>query len=308
MDVTSVEKEGIRCQFLSNLFMKIFDDYCCRLKSSRTKLEYKYVVFSLCNHSRCDFLELSGEHIQKFLLSISKNKKISANSFELKVIRAIARFIDEHADVYCLEPRYLSLFSNINAQIPDLHFKIEDLPDLAEIDHVLQYFKENNDFVSFIACSLVLRTGFTTSELVSLEKDMFIQDLNGNYGARFKVSNFAYRFVKIPDDMAVLINKYVKQRRDSNPALLLNQRGGKISIRSLQYHLHEACLACKGRVFTFNDLRTLSQVIMLKNGAPVSEVAKYVDVKKTDWFYKYNRVVEEFQNAAVDYTHIKIEW
>lgn len=308
MSVTSIQKERLLCPFLSDLFRKIFDDYCVRFKNPRTRIEYQYAVFSLCNHSQCDFLNLTGTQVRDFLLKISKNKKISANNFELKVIRAIARFIDEHSDTYHLEPRYLSLFADLDTQIPSLHIKPQDLPGLEEIDRILHYFKENNDFVSFLACSLVLRSGFTTSELTALEKDMFLQDLNGNYGTRFKVSGFAYRYVKIPEDMAMLIKKYIEQRQDSNPALLLNRRGGRISLRTLQYHLHEACTACEVKPFTFNDLRSLSQVIMIKNGAPLEKVAEYVDVKKTDWFFKYNRAVQEFEDSAVDYSHIKIIW
>ena len=38
------------------------------------------------------------------------------------------------------------------------------------------------------------------------------------------------------------------------------------------------------------------------------KLAEYVNVKNLNWFFRYNRVVEELKDAAVDYSYIKIVW
>ncbi len=135
-----------------------------------------------------------------------------------------------------------------------------------------------------------------------------LQDANGNYGIRLKVTEHAYRYVKLPDDIVELINQYAKQRTDSQPYFFLNKKGKAVSARALQNRLREACLECKVKPFTYNDLRNLSQAVMIKGGAPLGKLAEYVNVKNLNWFFRYNRVVEELKDAAVDYSYIKIVW
>lgn len=139
--------------------------------------------------------------------------------------------------------------------------------------------------VEFIACSMALRAAFTTTEIVKLNREMLFQDLNGNYDARLPVSSHAYCFVKISDDIATLIIQYTSQRTDSNPSLLLNKKGQTVSAHALQNRLHDACTQCHIPLFTYNDLRTLSQAIMIKDGAPVDKIAKQTNVKRLTGFF-----------------------
>lgn len=216
--------------------------------------------------------------------------------------------MDENAADFQIEPRYLDLFSVIEVVLPDMEFKIENLPDFESINQVLAYFKSEGDIVGFLSCSLVLRTTLTTNELVSLERNMFLQDANGNYGIRLKLTNHAYRYVKLPDDIVELINQYSLQRTDNLPCFFLNKKGKAVSARALQNRLRDACLACNVTPFTYNDLRTLSQALMIKEGAPLGKLAEHINVKNMSWFFRYNRVVEALDDSAVDYSHLKIVW
>lgn len=306
------EKEEInisKCTYLSNNFLEIFNDYASeKLKKPRTKKRYEYVIFRICNFAECDFLNLTKEQVEAYLKSTNRNEVLKSTNYDLSVIRAIFRYLDDNADFYHIRSGYLSLLSDIDVVFPDMHFKLEDIPSLSDVDCVLKYFKKENDFVGFIACSLVLRTAMTISQMTELKKDMFFKDLNLNYGVRIKVSKFAYRFIKIPDDIAELILLYMEQRRDDNPALLLNKKGKPISIKALQNRLQDACLNCDIKPFTFNKLRTLSEAYMIKSKASLSQVAEYTNTKKTDWFFRYDRVVKELEDSAVDYVHIKVVW
>lgn len=307
-----MEEETIqnsRCPYLSHQFTKIFDEYTVKnLTKARTKGQYWYVICNLCNMAKCDFLTLSVSHINAYFSHITPDTPLKSTNYDLTVLRAISRYLDENAEQYQLSPRYLSLFSELKVEFPNMQFRAEDLPSLSDVDTILAYFKDQGDMVGFIACSMVLRAAFTTTEIVKLNREMLFQDLNGNYGARLPISSHAYRFVKIPDDIATLIIQYTSQRTDNNPSLLLNKKGQTVSARALQNRLHDACTQCHIPLFTYNDLRTLSQAIMIKDGAPVDKIAKQTNVKKTDWFFRYNRVVNELENAAVDYSHIKIAW
>ncbi len=307
--ITTTSSESIRCTYLSSKFIHIFDQYASeKLKKERTKGQYWYVVCSICNEAKCDFLDITPKQVTEYFSYLMPNTTLKSTNYNLSVLRALSRYLDENADRYQLEPKFLSLFSEIKVEFPDMEFRVEDLPSLKNIDTILSYYKRNGDMVGFLACSLVLRTALTTNEMVLLDRKMFFQDANGNYGVRIPISNYAYRFIKIPDDVAALITQYTSQRIDDNPSLFLNKKGKKISARALQNRLHEACLACEIPPFTYNDLRTLSQAILIKDGAPLDKVAEHTNIKKLDWFFRYNRVVKELEDSAVDYAHIKVLW
>lgn len=233
---------------------------------------------------------------------------MKSTDYNLSVLRAVARYMDENADILEIQDGYLNLFSVIDVIFPDLQFRMEDLPELDSIDKVLAYFKSEGDMTGFLSCSMVLRSTLTTNELVSLRRAMLLQDADGNFGIRLKMTEHAYRFVKLPEDVVELIDRYSMQRTDSQPYFFLNKKGKAVSARALQNRLHEACTACGVRPFTYNDLRILSQALMIKDGAPLEKIAEHINVKNMSWFFRYDRVVESLKESPVDYTHLKVVW
>lgn len=295
--------------YLSSKFIDILQKYCAdRIKEERTQQQYIYVFNAICDYAGCDFLEMTQEAIKSYFSQKERDGAILSTDFNLSVLRAVSRFMDENAEALGIEPVYLNLFSILKVTFPDMQFHMEDLPELGEIDKVLAFFKSQGDLAGFLSCSMVLRMSLTTNELVSLKRNMLLQDADGNCGIRFMMTDYAYRYVKLPSDIKELIEQYAKQRSDKQPYFFLNRKGKPASARALQNRLHDACLASGVKPFTYNDLRTLSQAIMLRDGAPLDKVAEYVNVKNLSWFFRYNRVVEAFKNVPVDYMHIKIVW
>lgn len=296
-------------KYISRQFLEILHKYYNeKIKTKRTLQQYIYVFNTLCNHAQCDFLKITKEQIKAYFSELAPDAIIKSTNYDLSVLRAVSRYMDEHAAEFQIEARYLDLFSVIDVMFPDMQFHPEDLPDFKSVDQVLAYFKNEGDMVGFLSCSMVLRTTLTTNELVSLERNMLLQDADGNYGIRLKLTDHAYRYVKLPDDIVALINQYAAKRTDSRPSFFLNKKGKAISARALQNRLREACLACGVAPFTYNDLRNLSQALMIKEGAPLDKLAEHINVKQLGWFFRYNRVVEALDDSAVDYSHLRIVW
>ena len=293
--------------YLSTKFITILKKYYSeKIQEERTKQQYTYVFNALCDYAKCDFLDITQETIKAYFNG--KSSVMKSTDYNLSVLRAVARYMDENADILEIQEGYLNLFSVIDVIFPDLQFRMEDLPELDSIDKVLAYFKSEGDMTGFLSCSMVLRSTLTTNELVSLRRDMLLQDADGNFGIRLKMTEHAYRFVKLPEDIVELINRYSMQRTDSQPYFFLNKKGKAASARALQNRLHEACTACGVRPFTYNDLRILSQALMIKDGAPLEKIAEHINVKNMSWFFRYDRVVESLKESPVDYTHLKIVW
>lgn len=293
--------------YISPKFITILKRYYSeKLKEERTAQQYTYVFNALCDYAQCDFLDITQETIKAYFNR--KDGVIKSTDFNLSVLRAVARYMDENADILQIRPEYLNLFSVIDITFPDMQFRLEDLPELASIDKVLAYFKSMGDLTGFLSCAMVLRSTLTTNELVTLKRDMFLQDANGNFGIRLKLTGHAYRFVKLPTDIVELIERYSMQRTDSQPYFFLNKKGKAASARALQNRLHEACMACGVKPFTYNDLRILSQALMIKDGVPLDKIAEHINVKTMSWFFRYDRVVENLKDSPTDYMHLKVVW
>lgn len=303
-----VTDENGSCRYLSKTFLKIFDDYMEeRLKTQRSRREYTYVIFSLCNQAKQDFLELCQGDVREFLLTDKNgNRRSAPDGFRMRIIKSICRYIDTNADRYSIAPRYLEIFTELCPVPDDPYFHPTDFPNLEDVNRIFAYLKAENEMATFIACALALRCGLLIHEIVELEKSHFFQDVNGNYGIRIRLSGLADRFVKLPEDVAELIILYIQKRPEESTVLLLNKRKRPMNIRILQNRLRTACLTCGIEPFTFNSLRNLGTTYMIKGGATLEKVAYCLDVKERKWFFRYDRVVRELEDAAVDYSHIRI--
>lgn len=304
----SNDKRG-KCSYLSNTFLSLFECYANeRFKDPITELEYWNDICSLCNYAKKDFLQLTFTLVQGYFSSISTTTSLGTRKNRMRVYLAVARYADKNALFYHIDTLLTSAFQTVTLEEQNIVYQAKDLPSLKDIDCVLDYFKKTGDMVMFIAVALALCCSLPTSELISLKKEMFFQDLSGRYGIRISISNTNDRFVKVPDDIAQLIIKYAESRNDTCPYLLLNAYSKPLGARTLQNRLLSACKACDVIPFTMLGLRVLGTTLMLKGDAPLDKVAEHINVKKKDWFFRYNRVVKELDNSAVDYIHLKIVW
>ena len=293
--------------YLSAKFITILKRYYSeKIQETRTAQQYTYVFNALCDFAQCDFLDITQETVKAYFNR--KSSVMKSTDYNLTVMRAVARYMDENADTLEIRSEYLNLFSVVDVTFPDMQFRPEDLPELSSIDRVLAYFKSEGDMTGFLSCAIVLRSTLTTNELTALKRDMLLQDANGNFGIRLKLTDHAYRFVKLPADIVELIERYSMQRTDNQPYFFLNKKGKAASARALQNRLHEACIACGVKPFTYNDLRIISQALMIKDGAPLDKIAEHINVKTMSWFFRYDRVVESLSDSPVDYTHLKVVW
>ncbi len=160
--MTEKKEKDTYSKYISKRFLAILHKYYTeKIKTKRTEQQYIYVFNALCNHAQCDFLKITKEQIKAYFSEIDPNTIIKSTNYDLSVLRAVSRYMDENAAEFQIEPRYLDLFSVIDVMFPDMQFKIEDLPAFESVDKVLAYFKNEGDMVGFLSCSLVLRTTLT---------------------------------------------------------------------------------------------------------------------------------------------------
>lgn len=300
---------GVNCPYLSTTFLRLFDAYAdTHFENVKTKTEYWENVCMLCNHAKKDFLQLTLPMVEAYFSSITTSVNLGTRKHRMRVYVALARYADENALLYGLGSSLASVFQLVGLEELDMEYKLEDLASLQDVDCLLAYFKRTGDMAMFISMCLALFCSLSTSELIALEKTMLFQDLAGNYGIRIPISNLNDRFVKIPNDLAQIIIQYLNSRTNDSPYLLLNAYGKKMGTYTIQQRLREACKECGVSGCTMNKLNVLGTAYMIKGNAPIGKLAEHVNIKKTEWFYRYNRLVKELDDSAVDYIHLKVVW
>lgn len=298
---------GQKCKYLSATFLKLFDSYAEEhFKDPDTKKEYWEIICFLCNHAEADFLELTLPLVQGYFTSIQPSVSLGTRKHRMRVYTAVARYADENALLYNVGCSLSSVFQLVALEDLEMEYTSEDYPPLEDIDRLLSYFKGIGDLVMFISICLALFCSQTPSMLIKLKKEMFIQDLAGNYGIRIQISNLNYRFIKIPEELAQLIIQYTQSRSDDSPYLLLNAYSQPLGTHTLYQRLREACKECGISQITIRKLNILGTTLMIKGGAPLDKVAEHINVKNKYWFFRYNRVVKELEKSAVDYIHFKL--
>lgn len=295
-----------KCPYLSATFIDLFNCYANeKFKGSDTKIEYLENISFLCNFAKTDFLQLTFPLIQSYFSSLSSSVKLGTRKNRMRMYLAVARYVDENARIASSLASAFQLVALEQEEL-DMEYKLDDLPDLQNVDRVLSYFNDTGDMVMFISVALALFCCQPTSVIINLKKEMFFQDLTGNYGIRIPISSLNDRFVKIPEDLALIIAQYTRARSGTSPYLLLNSFSKPIKAHTLQLRLSNACKECGVPTFTMNKLRVLGTTLMIKGGAPLDKVAEHINVKKKDWFFRYGRIVKELNDSAVDYIHLKI--
>ena len=142
--------EGGFSPCLSPKFIAILNRYYSeKIQETRTAQQYTYVFNALCDYAQCDFLDITPETIKAYFNQ--KSSIMKSTDYSLSVLRAVARYMDENADILEIQPEYLNRFSVVDVVFPDMQFCIEDLPDFASIDKVLAYFKSEGDMTFYPA-------------------------------------------------------------------------------------------------------------------------------------------------------------
>lgn len=282
--------------------------------SQRTRKEYWNVVRNFDKVTGHDPLRLTRKDAMNYfngLIEKVNSNKLSYNTavMRLSVMKSVCTFIENYTVNH--GKHYVNHFESMSLPEQNKILSKDAIPNSKEIDNLLSAAMKNNDNKAFLIFSLVIKMGLTNQEICSLNREFICRDNDGHLCFNMPPKNHITRFLMIPDDIAVLLDKYIEAEHIQNGAIFLNIRKNRIKMRDTERLLAsytEKLVKSRKlrRHYTMQTLRHAAISYMLIGGASKDEVAAYTGVTGK-WMNRYDRIVAgDVINNAARYNIINI--
>lgn len=296
--------------YCSDLFKnKIFPSFQCRLKTAATASHYTASVNMLCDYLKKDFLDIDKEEAQLFfnLLCSGEASKsgrpLSPKSVNIHYarIRALSVFVQENHELYGIDYVSPFLFLTIYEPAPDI--TQEQILTSEEIDNLLKAAK---DLQMYLILSLVLTCGLSVKEITGLKPHQLVLDVENRLSISFlQAAGSKYRYIKVPESLKEPLLLHADSVRAYSSTVFSNSRGTPFSERTLELRVKKVMEDAGLSGWTMRDLRNTAAFYMLSGGASLSQTATQLGICER-WMYRFNKVVEEMDVQASDYSMIQI--
>lgn len=295
---------------MSELTLRVFNDYKMTLQKEKSRSEYYYVINSFCQFCGKDYLIAGADDFKNYFESLDTAAALGNLSYKTICMRHavminFGSYISSHAKTYEIKG-----FVNYMVKIPkpgvSINITSRNIPTLEQLDKIYEAAQE--DMLMYCVIALVNKCALTVKQICDLKITNFIYDSERNCGMIFPYQYSADRYIKLPDDVRDILNNYVSIRNTGSEYLFCNQKNGKMTQRVLQNRMKNIITIAAGEEgwsYTLQDIRNMATVLMIKGGAEKEDVAAYIGIE-AKWMQRYDRAVEEFVLAPCDYINIDI--
>lgn len=283
--------------------------------STRTRKEYWNVVKNfdkVIGHDPMKLTRKEAREYYNYLIERVNLGKLTYNTavMRLSVMRSVCTFIETY--IINHGRKYTNYFDGMSLPEQDKILNKDSIPNAREIDNLLSAALDNNDNKAFLIFSLVIKMGLTNQEICSLDKEFICRDSDNNLCFNMPPKNHIRRFICIPEDIAGLLDTYIKANNIQSGAIFLNMRKTRIKMRDTErmLALYTERLVKQRQLrrhYTMQTLRHAAISYMLLGGATKEETAAYTGVTGK-WMNRYDKIVpKDIISNAGNYNIISIK-
>ena len=283
--------------------------------STRTRKEYWNVVKNfdkVIGHDPMKLTRKEAREYYNYLIERVNLGKLTYNTavMRLSVMRSVCTFIETY--IINHGRKYTNYFDGMSLPEQDKILNKDSIPNAREIDNLLSAALDNNDNKAFLIFSLVIKMGLTDQEICSLDKEFICRDSDNNLCFNMPPKNHIRRFICIPEDIAGLLDTYIKANNIQSGAIFLNMRKTRIKMRDTErmLALYTERLVKQRQLrrhYTMQTLRHAAISYMLLGGATKEETAAYTGVTGK-WMNRYDKIVpKDIISSAGNYNIISIK-
>ena len=283
--------------------------------STRTRKEYWNVVKNfdkVIGHDPMKLTRKEAREYYNYLIERVNLGKLTYNTavMRLSVMRSVCTFIETY--IINHGRKYTNYFDGMSLPEQDKILNKDSIPNAREIDNLLSAALDNNDNKAFLIFSLVIKMGLTNQEICSLDKEFICRDSDNNLCFNMPPKNHIRRFICIPEDIAGLLDTYIKANNIQSGAIFLNMRKTRIKMRDTErmLALYTERLVKQRQLrrhYTMQTLRHAAISYMLLGGATKEETAAYTGVTGK-WMNRYDKIVpKDIISSEGNYNIISIK-
>ena len=260
-------------------------DLALRGYSRHTVKAYRITVERALSHSGKHFRKVTTQDLKSFLLYLQREKECS--------LRTIHRHINALRTFY----RLFEMDIADKIQLPKVEKALPTFLNFGEIESLLQSIFNRRDLA---IVRLLYASGLRVSELVSLNRD----SIEGNTVRVRSGKGKKDRIVYVDDGTAEIINQYLNERKDDNPALFVNRRGSRLTDRYIEILVkrHAKRAGIKKKV-TPHTLRHTFATHLLQNQANIMVIKDLLGHASLSTTQIYTHVTDEYKREIYENSH-----
>lgn len=224
-------------KFMSPNSYHLFEAFCASRKLAlKTKKEYLSEISHLLDFAQADLLAITHGQMDAYLLHLKKRVEKGQLVYEtlakkVKMLKSVYSFITLEAADDRLPTGFVNPLSMIDVDEPRYFYVEEDLCSYKDLNTFFNYVYTRS-LRDYIFYQLTFFTLLKPSILIKLYKEQFVE-YEGDYYIRvIGKKNSPKRDIKIPYDLAKLIEAHIDGLHTSH--VFVSRLGKPLSIRSLQ--------------------------------------------------------------------------
>lgn len=282
-----------------------FTDFSMSLRKEKTRINYKKTIDEFLNLVQKNFIHIDRYDAEAYITYL-KQKKMTARSIynHISILSSFSNYIIENQ---LADNDFINYFYTIIRPSIENYVSKDHIPTTLELNKLLEAAADNPTY--YLIISLVVRCGLTEEEIFNLNIGDFIIDKAGHKAIRINKQT-RIRYVKIPEDIAVILDKYFsnKDTSDKEKPLFMSRKGNRLAIRTIQYNINKITEKAKiGKKVTLQDLRSYAAAVMLKSGASAIDVANTLGSVNVGWMQRYDRILPDLDNTPIDLSYLTIK-
>lgn len=260
-------------------------DLALRGYSEHTIKAYRITVERALEFCRKDFKKITTQDLKTFLLHLQREKKCS--------LRSIHRHINALRTFY----RLFEMSTADKIQLPKVEKTLPTFLNFGEMETLLDSIFNMRDLA---IVRLLYASGLRVSELIQLDRD----SIEGNSIRVLSGKGKKERVVYVDNGTLSLLESYLSERKDDDPALFVNQRGTRLTDRYVEILVkrHAQRAGIKKKV-TPHTLRHTFATHLLQNKANIMVIKDLLGHASLSTTQIYTHVTDEYKKEMYEESH-----
>jgi integrase/recombinase XerD len=260
-------------------------DLALRGYSEHTIKAYRITVERALAFCKKNFKKLTTQDLKKFLLYLQREKKCS--------LRSIHRHINALRTFY----RLFEMDTADKIQLPKVEKTLPTFLNFGEMETLLNSIFNKRDLA---IVRLLYASGLRVSELIHLDRD----SIEGNSIRVLSGKGKKERVVFVDNGTRSLIDEYLSERSDDDPALFVNQRGTRLTDRYVEILVkrHAQRAGIKKKV-TPHTLRHTFATHLLQNKANIMVIKDLLGHASLSTTQIYTHVTDDYKKEIYEGSH-----
>ena len=224
------------CEYCSDKFIGLMDDYSYSFKNSRTYAEYVNYINMLCNYLERDFIDIDHDSANRFMTYMYNRRsagKLSRGTIYVRLhcYKVVAEFLEEHID------GYESPFRKIRfPDKPSDNINPKRIPSMQELDRFMSVVK--SDPMYSVIYALATRVGLSATSILNIRiGDISREEYgDGNVVTFLRLDGKGFnkeRYIALPRDVSKLMEAYLSVVVPVDGAIWFNEHKRPLTLKNL---------------------------------------------------------------------------